>query len=131
MDKQNIYVTQTNTNQGCFGGCGTAFAVVLLVGIAIQYWYVSLALAVVGSGIGLWYYRTQQNELSRRERHAVASPLSGPHSCENCGHPVTGNFCAHCGTAQNRTCAHCGKTGLSSPYCPDCGAATFAPPAPN
>jgi hypothetical protein len=37
---------------GCFSGCGTAFAVLLPIGLAIEYWYVALGIFVLAVAIG-------------------------------------------------------------------------------
>jgi hypothetical protein len=55
---QNVQVTQIVENKGCLSGCGTAIAVVLVVGLTIQYWYVSVPVAVLGAAwFGYWYYK--------------------------------------------------------------------------
>ncbi|WP_028061176.1 hypothetical protein [Candidatus Solirubrobacter pratensis] len=136
--QQNVYVTQNN--RGCFSGCGTAFAVILLIGIAVQYWYVSVALVVIGAAVGVWYYRTQRAAVAAgpvggaESGRLAAAPGNDPaaaRTCASCGELTAGNFCSHCGAAQSRTCAGCGKPGLLSAYCPECGAATYTPPTPT
>ncbi|HEX6020375.1 MAG TPA: hypothetical protein VFZ00_00170 [Solirubrobacter sp.] len=132
--QQNVYVTQNNTNRGCMSGCGSVFAVALVIGLAVQYWYISAALVVIGVGAAVWYYRTQHNQgpaapTPTAIRPAPAPALAG--TCEQCGASTNGNFCANCGAAQTRTCTHCGARGLTSPYCPQCGAATYTPPTPT
>jgi Short C-terminal domain len=32
---------------GCFSGCGTTFAVLLLIGLAVEYWYLALGLLLI------------------------------------------------------------------------------------
>jgi rRNA maturation protein Nop10 len=136
-DQPNIFVTQNNTNQGCLGGCGTAIGVVLLVGLAVQYWYISATVAVITLGVGIWYWRTQhQPQIPAAPPPAAVaagSPTVAPaeRTCANCGEQTAGNFCATCGTAAARVCAGCGARGLMSPYCPECGAATYTPPSPS
>ncbi len=133
MEHQTIIVTQNNGGRSG-GGCGTVFAVFIVVALAIQYWYISAAVVLIALGAGAWY-------LSRRR--ATASPLAAPHAapalatpagsasvCGNCDAVVRGNFCSECGAAHSLICAHCGQRGLTSPYCPQCGAATYQPPTP-
>ena len=131
--QQNVYVTQTN--RGCLSGCGTTIGVLLLIGLAVNYWYVALPLALAGGGFGIWYYRSQQVEPAQRgvsgAEQVVGVAAAAVPQCGSCGAPVTGNFCPVCGAAQSRVCAHCGKRGLTSPFCPDCGAATYTPPTPT
>ena len=38
---------------GCFSGCGTALAVLFLIGIAIKFWYVSVGLIVLAVVVGV------------------------------------------------------------------------------
>jgi O-antigen/teichoic acid export membrane protein len=64
-EQQTIVVQQTNTNGGCFGGCGTAIAVVLLVGLAVEYWYIALGVALVGAVGAGWYLYQQRWPRSR------------------------------------------------------------------
>jgi hypothetical protein len=45
-------------------GCLTVFAICLLIGLLIEFWYVALALAVI-AGIGVSIYRSKQKEKSR------------------------------------------------------------------
>jgi hypothetical protein len=137
-DNQTIIVTQKN--EGCLSGCGTTLAVLLLVGLAIAYWYVALPIAVVAAGVGIWYWHRQQAALpaavspsivgAPAAQMAAPAQSAGTVVCSNCSAPVAGNFCAECGTAQTRSCADCGQRGLTSPFCPECGAATYLPPSP-
>jgi predicted RNA-binding Zn-ribbon protein involved in translation (DUF1610 family) len=136
---QNIYVTQTNNNSssGCFSGCGTTFGVLLLIGIAVKYWYVSLALVVAACAVGVWYYRTHELPDGDQAPVPVAAPVAASAAipatrvCASCGQQAAGNFCPNCGASQTRSCSHCGKRGLESAYCPDCGSATYEPPTPT
>jgi rRNA maturation protein Nop10 len=132
-DNQTIIVSQKN--EGCLSGCGTLFALLLVVGLAIQYWYVVVPLAVVGAGAGVWMWNRRQLEptVGTAATGPAPSPPTalGAGACPNCGMPSVGNFCPHCGAARGRTCADCGRRGLDSPFCPDCGSATYAPPPPN
>ena len=128
-DQQHIYISNNQTNQGCLGGCGSAIAVVLVVGLAVQYWYISAAVALIAVGAGVWYWRQQQQQVATAPVTPEIAAASG--DCANCGQPVSGNFCGHCGASAGRTCAGCGMRGLLSPYCPECGSATYAPPAPT
>jgi hypothetical protein len=119
---QQIHVTQTNTNRGCLSGCGTTLAVLLLIGIAVRYWYISTAVAVLAVAGGVWYYRAQRIGTPATPLPALSAP------CSNCGSSVSGNFCSQCGAAQAHVCSHCGTSGLTTPYCPHCGGATYLPP---
>src|SRR5438552_3790271 len=54
---------------GCFSGCGTALAVLFLIGIAIKFWYVSVGLVVLAVVVGLIASSQQKrkgNEAARR-----------------------------------------------------------------
>lgn len=47
-------------------------------------------------------------------------------TCETCGSPASGNFCANCGSArpdETWTCASCGKTDNKGNFCTNCGSA--------
>jgi hypothetical protein len=121
--QQNVYVTQTN--RGCFSGCGTAFAVILVIGLAVEYWYAALAIVVIAAAIGIWYYRSRQAAAPSASGQLATAP------CVNCGQQTTGSFCSNCGAAQARACSGCARTGLLTPFCPECGAATYLPPTPT
>jgi hypothetical protein len=130
-DNQTIVVTQKN--ESCLGGCGTVFGVLLLIGLAVEYWYVAVPIAVVAIGAALWYHSNQPAPVSAAAP-IPAAPASGALGvlnagpCPRCGQHSTGNFCQHCGSARGLTCSGCERHGLDSPFCPHCGAATFAPP---
>ena len=129
-DNQTIVVTQKN--ESCLGGCGTAIGVVLLIGLAVQYWYIALPIAVIGIGAAVWYHSNQPAQMPAAPTPAApAGPAlgalgAGP--CPRCGQRSTGNFCEHCGSARGLTCSGCERHGLDSPFCPHCGAATFVLP---
>jgi hypothetical protein len=145
VDPQTIIINNSNVqkNSGCLGGCGTVFAVLLLVGLAVEYWYISVGVLVVGIAAAAWHYFDQRQKLgaghqavparATRSPQSVAAPAAHSPSgvCAGCGAAdVNTAFCAHCGRAQSKTCAGCGVTGLHSQFCPDCGSATFTPPSP-
>jgi hypothetical protein len=133
-EHQTIIVTQNNSNDGgCLSGCGTLFAVMIVVGLLVTYWYVAVPVAVVAVGLGVWLWRRQPAPTPPAPAPAIPAgpgPLTTA-DCVNCGQRSAGNFCQHCGTARGRTCADCGRQGLNSPYCPWCGSATYAPPPPT
>jgi hypothetical protein len=131
MDNQTIVVTQKN--EGCLSGCGTAIGVLLLIGLAVQYWYVALPLAVIGVVAAVWYHSSRREQMPATAPAPAAppGPVLGALSagrCPRCEQHSSGNFCEHCGSARGRTCAGCDRHGLDSPFCPHCGAATFVPP---
>lgn len=141
-NQQTVIVNQKN--EGCLSGCGSIFAVLMVVGLAVEYWYVSATIAViaVGAGIYTWHQRSLQSPPASAAVHAgphanaVASGASSTAAesgvpCETCGHVGSGNFCAACGAARTRVCSDCDRRGLESPFCPDCGAATYTPPTPS
>lgn len=136
MGQQPIIVHTSNVqkNSGCFSGCGTIFAALLLIGLAVQYWYISAGVAVIGIAAAIWHYRQRQLTAVAVGEETAGPPgqtASAPGSrvCEHCGATgVTTAFCAECGHPQTKTCAGCGATGLLSQFCPDCGAATYTPP---
>jgi hypothetical protein len=134
-DTPTIIVQQNQRNDGCFSGCGGAFAVLLLIGLAVEYWYIAAGLAVVGVLAVAWYVNTRSEppSLPRAPDSATASAGAGAVSgraatCAGCGSAVTGNFCAACGAAHRRVCSGCERPGLDSAFCPDCGSATYLPP---
>jgi hypothetical protein len=133
-EHQTIIVSQNNSNDGgCLGGCGTLFAVMIVIGLLIKYWYVAVPVVVAIVGIGIWLWSQPAAPVAAAPGPAVPSgpgPLTTA-DCVNCGQPAAGNFCQHCGTARGRTCADCGRHGLESPYCPWCGSATYAPVPPT
>jgi hypothetical protein len=43
---QHVHVT-VEKNGGCFSGCGTVLGVLLLIGLAVKYWYVALVILAV------------------------------------------------------------------------------------
>jgi Short C-terminal domain len=61
QQSQTVQVIQKNG--GCFSGCGTVFAVLLLIGLTVAYWYVALPLAILLIGGGLWYRSQKKKEL--------------------------------------------------------------------
>jgi hypothetical protein len=137
MDNQQIHITNVQKNEGCLSGCGTIFAVALLAGIAIEYWYVSVGLAVLAVAAGIYWYKIRKQPAlpSTPGTSAIQEPdttTTGSRTCHDCGskHAGTG-FCPDCGAAQHSVCSGCGRTGLQSPYCPECGAATYRPPTPG
>jgi hypothetical protein len=116
-EHQTIIVTQNNSNDGgCLGGCGTVFALMLVVGLVVTYWYVAVAVAVVAAGIGIWLWNRGQSQVPAAAAPAIPAgpgPLDGG-ACATCGQTGSGNFCQHCGTARGRTCADCGRHGLGA-----------------
>ena len=57
----------------------------------------------------------------------VLSPDHDSWTCRNCGKTgITSKFCPDCGTPKPSedngwTCRNCGRTGITSKFCPDCG----------
>jgi ribosomal protein L32 len=144
LTEQNVNVTQVVQNQGCMSGCFTLFAVLAVIGLAVEYWYVSVGVLVVAALAG-WLYWRQQQELqpaSETEARGVPASASAPtpvsvgaatgKTCANCGTMgIGGKFCPECGAPQTKTCAGCGQVGLATPFCPNCGSATYWPPTPT
>jgi hypothetical protein len=144
-NQQTVIVN--NRNGGCLSGCGTVFVVLVVLGLAIEYWYVAVPVAAVAGAVALyvWYQREQSQlpapvpEFNGRVGSVVPSPAgvaaashvaAAPAVCGRCGGSAPGNFCAHCGAARTRMCSSCGRVGLTSDFCPDCGSATYVPPVP-
>lgn len=140
-NQQTVIVN--NRNGGCLSGCGTAIAAVLIIGAAIQYWYVVVPIVVVGGGAALYLLYVRQPERgavspvpaggfisAAPPPGAGAVSTTGTPACAQCGHLAPGNFCGSCGAAQSRSCSGCSRPGLTSDFCPDCGAATYTPPSP-
>lgn len=48
-------------HRGCGSGCGTFLAVVLVIGLAVTYWYVAIPVAVALAG-GAWWWSTREAE---------------------------------------------------------------------
>jgi hypothetical protein len=61
--QQNVQVTQVVENKGCLSGCGTLFAVLLVVGLIVTYWYVAVPIAVLAAGGGAYFYFKRRGEL--------------------------------------------------------------------
>jgi hypothetical protein len=144
MSQPHVVIHNTNVqkNSGCFSGCGTVFAVLLLIGLAVEYWYIAVPLAVVGAGLAIWNHNREQKleqgspaqapAAANRVVAPVAAATAAATVCANCGErDVKSAFCPSCGLAQTATCAGCGRTGLQSSYCPGCGSATYIPPPPS
>lgn len=138
-EQPTIIVQQSQRNDGCFGGCGTAIAVVFLLGLAVEYWYISAGLAVIGIAAGAWFMHTRTAASPELPAAPARPPVFAEHPespvapaaerrCAGCGAHVSGNFCGECGAAQSRTCSGCGQRGLQSDFCPTCGYATYTPP---
>lgn len=51
---------------GCFSGCGTALAVLFLLGLAVKFWYISVGLVVLAIAIGI-AHNNEQKRKARRE----------------------------------------------------------------
>jgi hypothetical protein len=51
---------------GCLSGCGTTLAVLLLLGLTIQYWYVALPIAVIVVVAMVANARTKRQQVARR-----------------------------------------------------------------
>jgi hypothetical protein len=58
---------------GCFSGCGTAIAVLFLIGIAIKFWYVSVGLIVLAVVVGL-IANTQQKQKAKEAARRRPGP---------------------------------------------------------
>lgn len=121
------------------GGCGTVFAVLLLVGLAVEYWYISAGIAVLAIGGAIYWFgvREQPAQLDAKQPVSTVSstaskgqqPRETTRTCGNCGATGIGSlYCPQCGEAQALTCAGCGTTGLTSAFCPECGSATYKQP---
>lgn len=101
-ENQTVIVTQKNG--GCLSGCGSLFAVLVVIGLAIEYWYIAIAVAAVAACVGVWYWRRQPQVAAAPATTAVAaSPaltsasgnvMASEQPCTICSSPVSGNFCA-------------------------------------
>ena len=145
MAEQNVNVTQVVQNQGCMSGCFTLFAVLAVIGLAVEYWYVSVGVLVVAAVGGYFYWRHQQELAAAapapplHAQSTVGAAIVSPEetaafakTCASCGMTgLSGKFCPECGAAQTKTCAGCGMSGLASAFCPECGSATYWPPVPS
>src|SRR5664279_464622 len=62
MSEQNVRVVVEKKPSGC----GTVLAVMIVLGLAIEYWYVSVAIVAVVIGVALML-RARQRELARHK----------------------------------------------------------------
>lgn len=71
--------------RGCGSGCGTFLAVVLVLGLAIQYWYAAIPVAIALAA-GAWWWNTR-------------SVAGGTYECPRChGRIANGQVtCGSCG----------------------------------
>jgi hypothetical protein len=53
---------------GCFSGCGTAFGVLLLIGLAVKYWYIALSIVVLVVVTGAIINSQQKQKANEAER---------------------------------------------------------------
>jgi hypothetical protein len=60
---QNVQVTQVVQNKGCLSGCGTVFAILIVVALVTTYWYVAVPVAVLAVAGGVYWYYRQRGEL--------------------------------------------------------------------
>ncbi len=61
---------------GCLSGCGTALAVMLLLGLTIQYWYVALPIVVIVAFAAISNAKTQRRKTGAVLRLAlIVDPL--------------------------------------------------------
>jgi hypothetical protein len=51
---------------GCLGGCGTVLAVLVLLSLAIKYWYVALPIVVIAVLVRISHARTKREPAPRR-----------------------------------------------------------------
>jgi hypothetical protein len=51
---------------GCLSGCGTALAVMVLLGLTIQYWYVALPIVVIVAFVAIGNARTQRKKTAHQ-----------------------------------------------------------------
>jgi hypothetical protein len=64
--RQPIHVV-VEKKGGCLSGCGTAFAVLLLIALAVKYWYVVVGILVLAAAVGAVQY-SRHREQARKER---------------------------------------------------------------
>ncbi len=77
MTEQNVNVTQVVQNQGCMSGCFTLFAVLAVIGLAVEYWYVSVGVLVVAALAGWLYWRQQQELQPASDRLRLPGQICG------------------------------------------------------
>lgn len=125
-----VQVQQVNRGCGC-GGCLTFIVVLAVLGLAIEYWYIALGIAVVAGLVGLmmWANRDAGEEQteegsakSRGELWASQTNTAVIDLCGACGAQIDGAFCGSCGAPRNQRCSGCGQA-LTSRFCPNCGTA--------
>lgn len=122
-----VRIEQMKSGCGC-GGCLTILAVALVIGFAIEYWYVAVAIAAIAAiaGVAIWLDRRQKQpggtDISAKSRGELWASQGAPvvDLCGSCGAQMTGSFCASCGTPRPQRCSGCG-TPVTSRFCPNCG----------
>ena len=120
-EHQTIIVTQNNSNDGgCLSGCGTVFALMLVVGLVVTYWYVAVPVAVVAVGIGVWLWSRQPAPTRWPSRAAIpvaAGPLPPPpaRTADSRRPATSASTAARHSAALARTAATTGSTALTAP----------------
>ena len=66
MAQQQPIRVQVEKKGGCLSGCGTALGVLLLIGLAVKYWYIALSILVLVAVIGL-VVNAQKREQARHK----------------------------------------------------------------
>jgi len=112
---QQINVTQIKKNEGCLGGCGTLLAVAVVLGLAIEYWYVSIGVAVLAIGFAVYWFGFRAREAVEAAEPSPAIGGGGGASRVTSTGPARPS-------SQDAVCENCGATGLSGLFCPNCGA---------
>ena len=66
MSQQQPIHVVVEKKGGCLSGCGTALAVMLLLGLTIQYWYVALPIVAIIAPIAISSARTQRKKAAHK-----------------------------------------------------------------
>lgn len=71
MSQQQAQTVQViQKNEGCLSGCGTIFAVAVVIALIVTYWYVAIPVAVLAAAAGLYFWN--------RQRQQLPPPQAGP-----------------------------------------------------
>jgi hypothetical protein len=59
---------------GCLSGCGTAFAILLLIALAVKYWYVVVGILVLVAAVGVVQHSQRQQQARKAQEQARRKP---------------------------------------------------------
>jgi hypothetical protein len=82
MSQHQLIRVVVERKGGCMSGCGTALAVLLLLGLTIHYWYVALPIVAITAVAAISNASTQRRKAAHKPRCApqLATRRSRPWS---------------------------------------------------